>query len=148
MEIILHRNVEKLGKPGDVVSVKDGYARNFLIPKGLASEAIESNLKMIESEKKHKLLQVEKKIREAKKLAEKIAGASCTVTVEAMEEEDKLYGSITTVEIAKALEVEGIKISKDLIHLNEPIDKLGIYDVKVVLHPEVTTKVRVWVTKR
>ncbi len=147
MEIILRQNIEKVGKVGDIVKVKDGYARNFLIPKGLASEAIKSNLKIIESEKKQKLLQHEKKIREAKKLAEKITGTSCTVAVEVMED-DKLYGCLSSTDIVKALEVEGIKIDKNLIHFDNPIEKLGIYELKVVLRPEVITKVRVWVTKK
>jgi len=147
MEVILRKDIEKLGKGGDIVKVKDGYARNFLIPKVLALEATKSNLKTIELEKKQKLLQQDKKKREAKKLAETMTGASCTVTVEAMED-DRLYGHVVASDIAKALEIEGVKIDKELIYFDKPIDKLGIYEVDVKLHPEVIATVRVWVTKK
>jgi large subunit ribosomal protein L9 len=147
MEVILRKQIEKLGKPGDIVKVKDGYARNLLIPKGWALEATKRNLAMIEMEKRQKLTQQEKKKREAQKLSAQINGASCTVSVEAMED-DSLYGHITASEIATALEVEGVRINKDLIRIEKPIEKLGIYEVDVVLHPEVKTKVRVWVTRK
>jgi len=147
MQVLLRQDIEKLGKSGDVVKVKDGYARNFLLPKGLVLEATKSNLAIIELQKKQKQLKAEKQIKEAKKLADRLAKVSCTVVARAMED-DKLYGNIIASDIAKALEIEGIKIDKELIRIDKPVDKLGIYEVDVVLHPEVRTKVRVWVTKK
>ena len=147
-EVILKTEVGKLGKSGDVVKVKNGYARNFLLPKGLALEANAANLKKIEQEKKAQESQKENIKQEAQKLAEQISGASYTVSVEAMEDE-KLYGEISSVDISQAIETEkNIKIDKKDIIIKEPIQSLGIYEIEIRLHPEVSTKVRVWVTKK
>lgn len=147
MEVILRQDVNKLGKVGNVIKVNDGFARNFLIPRGLVIEANAGNLKKIESENKYKQQQLEKKVLDAKKIAEKIQGMSCTVTAEAMDDE-RLYGSVSTSDVANALGVEGVKIDKELIHFETPIDKLGIYELEIKLHPEVSAKVRVWVTRK
>jgi large subunit ribosomal protein L9 len=143
MKIVLRKNVEKIGKSGDVVSVKDGFARNFLLPNGFALLATKNNISRVEEEKKklEKSKEIEKN--KAQDLANKIQGFSCTITAEAQDE--VLYGSVTALEIAKALEVEQIKVDKKDILLEEPIKKLGIYEIEVRLHPEVKTKVKVWV---
>jgi len=147
-EIILKKDVQKLGKVGEVVKVKDGFARNFLIPKGLAVEVSPTNLKRLEHEKKQKEAQKEKVKQDAQKLADQISGLSCTVSVEAADD-DKLYGDITPTEIIQAIETEkNIKIDKKSIVVKEPIQALGIYEVEVKLHPEVSTKVRLWVTRK
>lgn len=147
-EVILSRDIERIGRAGEIIKVKDGYARNFLIPNGLAMEVTPGNLRKLEQDKKQKELQVEKVKQEAASIAEKISGMSCTVTAEASED-DKLFGSITAADIARAIETEkNIKVDKKSVLLEEPIHTLGIYEVDVKLHPEVTTKVRVWVTRK
>lgn len=147
MEVILCQNVTSLGSVGDVVKVKDGYARNYLIPKKLAFIATASNLKRIEQQKKIKQVQDQQEKKLAEELAEKLSKVSCTVTVE-VNDLDKLYGSVTENEIIKSLEVEGFSIDKKQIMLEKPIEELGIFEVNVKLHQEVTTKVRLWVTKK
>ena len=147
-EIILKTDVQKVGKSGDIVKVKDGFARNFLIPKGLAVEMSSANLKKLEHEKEKKQLQIEKIKQQAQKIADEISGLSCTVAVEATED-DKLYGDITQSEIIQAIETEkNIKIDKKFVVIKEPIQSLGIYEVEIKLHPEVSAKVRLWVTRK
>ncbi len=146
MEVILTQDVEKLGKTGSVVKVKSGYARNFLIPQKLAYLATHVNLKIIErQEKKRKALDDQRK-KEAREYAEKLEKISCTVNVE-VNDLDKLYGSVTEADIAKAIKAEGFTIDKKDIVLEKPIEELGIFDVGIKLHPEVTAKIRLWVTK-
>ena len=147
MEIILAKDVEKLGKTGDVIKVKDGFARNFLLPQGMACLATDANLKKIEREKANKAVQEEKIKNAAEELAQKLGKISCTVAVE-VNDLEKLYGSISENDIAKAIEVEGFTIDKKSISLEKPIEELGIYEVNVRLHPHVTAKVRLWVTKK
>lgn len=147
MEVILGEDIRRLGKIGDVVQVKDGYARNYLIPQKKAYLATSANLKKIEKEKEKKDALIKQKEQEAKELAEKLKGISITVPVE-VNDLEKLYGSVTELDIAKVLEAEGYTIDKDWIKLQKPIEELGIYEVDVTLHPEVTTQVRIWVTKK
>lgn len=147
MNVILFKEVDHLGKVGDVVKVKDGFARNFLFPQKMAYAATPDNLKRIEQQKtKEAALNAQKK-KEAEELAEKLSKLSCTVTVE-VNDLDKLYGSVTETDVAKALEVEGFLIDKKAIVLEKTIDELGIYDVGVKLYPEVTAKIRLWVAKK
>jgi large subunit ribosomal protein L9 len=147
MEIILNENVRKLGKVGDVVKVKDGYARNFLLPRKLASLATLENRKRVALQKAKKAQADAKAKQEAQTLADKLAKISCTVTVE-VNDRDKLYGAITDAEIIKALEVEGFSIDRKTIVLENPIEELGIFEVGVKLHPEVLAKFRLWVAKK
>ena len=147
MEVILCQDLEKIGKVGDVIKVKDGYARNFLIPKKMAYVATPANLKKLEQEKIKRLAGEEKKKKEAENLAQNLAKVSCTISVE-VNDLEKLYGSVSEVDIARALEAEGYAIDKKAIFLEKPIEELGIYEVNVKLHAQVTTKVRVWVTKK
>lgn len=146
MKIILVKDIKGLGKIGDVATVKDGYARNFLIPKGFAKAANASNLKMVEEEKKRLTRLKEKEKKEFLQLADKINSASCTIPVRAGQE-DKLFGAVTTDAVARACEAEGIKIDKHNIQLEHPINKLGVYHVGVKLHPEVSATLKVWVVK-
>ena len=145
IKVILRKKIDKLGKDRDIVIVKDGFARNFLLPKGLALIATKDNINKIEQEKRKLEHNREIEKNKAKELADKLQGFSCTITVEA--KDDNLYGSITAVEILKALEDEQLNIDKTDILLEEPIEKLGIYEVEVKLHPEVSTKIKVWVVK-
>jgi large subunit ribosomal protein L9 len=147
MEIILRKDVEKIGKSGEVIKVKEGFARNFLLPRGLAFVATNQNLKRLEQEKQQRQVFAEKEKRLAEELAKKLSGASCTVAVD-VNENEKMYGSVTAAEIVKSLEAESFKIDKNAILLEKPIEELGIFEIEIKLHPEVKTKIRLWVTKR
>lgn len=147
MEVILCQQVPKVGKIGDVVKVKDGFARNFLLPNKLACPATPANKRRVEHEKATRMKEYEASKQQAQELADKVSKVSCTVTVE-VNDLDKLYGSVSEIDIAKALEVEGLTIDRKIIELEKPIDELGIFEVGVKLHPEVTAKVRVWVAKK
>ncbi|MBP7055991.1 MAG: 50S ribosomal protein L9 [Candidatus Omnitrophica bacterium] len=147
MKVILLQNVDRLGKIGDVVNVKEGFARNFLIPQKKASVATEGNVKLLEALKKKKAVEEKKILDAAKSLAEKIAGMSLTMPAQAGEEE-KLFGSISADMIAKSLADEGVKIDKKDIVIDEPIKKLGVFQVTVKLHPEVKASLKVWVVKQ
>jgi len=146
MEVILKTDVDKIGKSGSVVDVKDGFARNFLLPNGLAIPCTSSNLKKIEDEKQKKVLDYEKTKKEAQGLQAKLAALSLTIPVLAQDE--KAYGSITINDIAQALKDEGFEIDKNCILLDEPIKSLGIYEVSIRLHSEVTAKVKIWIVKK
>ncbi len=146
MKVILTNNIDKLGKIGDVVTVNEGYARNYLLPKNLAKEATAGNMKGLEGLKKKQAALEAKKVEEAKTLADKISSLSVTITAQAGEE-DKLFGSVTSDMIAMALEAEGVKVDKKDIALDEPIKKLGSYQIVVKVIPEVKATLRVWIVK-
>lgn len=147
MELILIQDVPKLGKTGEVVKVKDGYARNLLLPKRLAYPATEENRKKLEQLERKKQLEREQEKQAAEQLAERLNKASCTINVE-VNDLDKLYGAVSEADIAKVLEAEGFKTDKRDILLEKPIEELGIFEVGVKLHPQVTAKIRLWVTKK
>lgn len=147
MEVILNKDVNRLGKAGQVVKVKDGFARNFLIPNGLAILKTQANLKKLEQEKERRLLELEKAKKQAEELKGRLANLSLTIPV-LIQEEDKIYGSITPLDLAAALKEEGFDIDKNSIILDEPIKSLGIYEVSVKLHPEVLAKIKIWVVKK
>ncbi len=144
MKIILRSNIDKLGKIGDIVSVKDGYARNYLLPRSLAYYAKEGMMKRIEIEKKQYLRQVEKIKTVAEELAVKLADVQLTVAMK-VSEEGKLYGSVTNQMLAIELADKGFDVEKKYIFIEEPIRTLGVFDVKVKLHSEVNATVKVWV---
>jgi ribosomal protein L9 len=146
MKVILTQTVDKLGKIGDIVTVKEGYARNYLLPKNVAKEATPGNMKILDSLKKKQALETAKKIEEASALAKKIGALSITINAKAGEEE-KLFGAVTTEMISIALGNEKIVIDKKDIVLDEPIKKLGVYQVGVKVHPEVKASLRVWIVK-
>jgi large subunit ribosomal protein L9 len=146
MKVILKADIERLGKVGEVVTVAAGYARNFLMPRELAFEATEKNLARIEVDKK-RYVKVQAKARlEAEALAAKLAALSLTIRQPAGES-DKLFGTVTTMDIATALEKEGFSIDRKQISIEEPIKTLGIYTVPVKLAPEVSSAVKVWVVR-
>lgn len=147
MEIILLQDVEKLGKEGDALTVKDGYARNYLIPRKLAAVSTPEEVKKIER-KKEKKAKGEKKLKvQAEEIANKISLLSCTMAVESGVE-DKIFGTVTTDMIRNALRQEGMEVDKRHITIEEPIKALGVYQVKIKLHPEVTAPLRIWVVKK
>ncbi|MDP2922898.1 MAG: 50S ribosomal protein L9 [Candidatus Omnitrophota bacterium] len=147
MKVVLIKNVEKLGKEGDIIEVKDGYARNFLIPTGVALRAIKGSFHEIEEMKKRKVKSEEKGKKEAIALKEKIEEISITLTTEVKEGEE-IYGSISEPQILRALKEEGFELDKGKLTLDEPIKKLGVYNLKVKLHPAVEANLRVWVMKK
>lgn len=147
MEVILNQDVDKLGKSGQIIKVKDGFARNFLIPNNLALPVTAANIKRLEAEKQKRLAQSDKIKKEAQVLEEKLSALSLTIPVLAKEEEG-LYGSVSVTEILRALKDEGIDLDKNAIILQSPIKSLGIYEVSVKLHPEVTAKLKIWVVKK
>lgn len=144
VQIILRRDVENLGEAGDVVDVKPGYARNFLIPRGLALRATEGNLRRLEEERRHAVRAARREKERAEELATELEGRSVTFTVLAGEE-GKLFGSVTTADIAEALAEEGLEIDRRTLRLEEPIKQLGVYRVPVDLHADVRPEIKVWV---
>ena len=147
MEIILRQAVENLGKPGDVVKVKPGYARNYLLPRGLAYEATPGNLKRIQQER-DRLEAAENARRDtAQGLAEKFEQVSLTFSAR-VGEEGKLFGSVTAADIAQQLEAQGFHVEKRQIDLHEPIKALGVYRIPIRLHADVKPEIRVWVIKQ
>jgi len=147
MKVILIEDVKKLGSMGEVVQVKSGYARNFLFPKKLARPATESNLNIIEEIKRKKESAIVKEKKLAEELRDKLSLVSCTIAVEAGDD-DRIFGSVTAQDIARSFEAEGFSIDKRKFILEEPIKKLGVYQVSVKLHPEVSGDVKVWVVKK
>ena len=143
-ELLLMENVPNLGSEGDIVNVADGYARNYLVPKGLGEKvtvgARAKLAKLMEQRAEERKLQ----LAGARVLAKKLAEVSCTITVKTGEEE-KLYGSVTNADIAKSLSEQGIEIDRHIIVLEEPLKELGVFDVKVKLHADVDATVKVWI---
>jgi len=146
MEVILQEYVANLGDMGDVVRVKDGYARNFLIPRGFAYMATEGNKRRIESEKKQRIATATAEHADAELLGEALKTVELHFTAKAGEGE-KLFGSITSTDIAGQLAEKGYKVDKRVIELDEPIKMIGVYRVPIRLHHEVKAEIRVWVVK-
>ncbi len=146
MKIILTEDFESLGTAGDMMKVKDGYARNYLIPKGVAVMATTLNIKNLEHQKRQIHDKLNKAVREAEQMARKIESVSCTVA-KPVGEDEKLFGSVTAIDIQSSLKNEGIDIDKKKIDLDEPLKNLGIFTVPVKVHPQVTANLKVWVVK-
>ena len=142
MKVILIDEIRGLGTRGDVVNVKDGYARNYLLPKNLAREATPGNLKSIEQERKKWALLASQEKDKAQKAAESVKGTKITVT-KRVGEAGQLFGSVTANEIADALAAKGIDVDKRRIELAHPIKTLGTHDVEVRLHREVSAQIQV-----
>ena len=147
MDIILTQNLKDLGNIGDVVKVKDGYARNYLLPRQMAVAATESNVKRMDKEKSKRLAMYEEEKKQAQAKAAEFAKVSLTIAVE-VNDQEKLYGAVSETEILKAFEAEGQKVDKKAIVIEKPVEELGIFEIGVQLHPEVIAKVRLWVTKK
>ncbi|MBC7791785.1 MAG: 50S ribosomal protein L9 [Anaerolineae bacterium] len=147
MEVILRQAVESVGKPGDVVEVKAGYARNYLLPRGLAFLATEGNKKRIAMEKARLEAAENERIGAAQSVANRLEQVSLTFSARVGEEE-KLFGSVTAADIVQQLHAQGFDIEKRQIDLHEPIKSLGVYKVPIKLHAEVKPEIRVWVIKQ
>lgn len=146
MKVILRQDFEQLGKLGEVVEVKDGYARNYLIPRKIAYMATPSALRTLEEEKKQLARKLEKEKTGSEKLAAELEKVSLTIQMK-VGEDDKLFGSVTSQMIADSLQEKGISLDKRWIELDEPIKALGIYEVNVKLPGGVNGKVKVWVVR-
>ncbi|MGZ6291579.1 MAG: 50S ribosomal protein L9 [Syntrophales bacterium] len=144
MKVILKQNVDSLGKAGEAVKVADGYARNYLIPKGLAVEASNWSLKALENEKKQILKKLETERKKAEVMIERLAGVALSLT-RRVGEQDKLFGSVTTKDIEQSLQELGIEIDRKMIILEEPIKTPGEFLAKIKLQPGVTTEIKVTV---
>ncbi|HEY0149209.1 MAG TPA: 50S ribosomal protein L9 [Allosphingosinicella sp.] len=146
MDVILLERIEKLGAIGDVVTVKNGFARNFLLPNGKALRANESNRKVFEANRER----IESQNAERRAEAEKESSTIDGVTVQLIRQASntgQLYGSVSARDLVEALEAEGHKIAKNQIVLNKPIKSIGLQDVKIALHPEVSVTIRVNVAR-
>ncbi len=146
MEVILLQRVEKLGIMGDIVNVKPGYARNFLIPRGLADRATKDRIEHFESMKKQYEAENLKQREEAEKLAKKLEG-TVVEFIRSAGETGNLYGSIRRKDLAEAVTKAGFSIHKDQVKLGEPIKVIGLHNVMIQLHPEVTSEIVVNIAK-
>ena len=142
MKVILTDEIRGLGTRGDIVTVKDGYARNFLIPKKLAREATPGNLKAIEQERKKWALLAQEEKAVAQKAADAVKGTKVTIQ-KRVGDHGQLFGSVTANEIADALEAKGVHVEKRRIELDHPIKTLGVHDVEVRLHRDVNAQIQV-----
>ncbi len=147
MQVILLKDVERLGKMGEIVKVKDGYGANFLIPRKMAKRVTRMSVKFLDDEKRKAALKQKRVKEKLEKEKEKLEGVSCTITVAAGEDE-KIFGTITTEMIKESYAQEGVEIDKKQIHIPEHINKLGVYNINIKLHPEVTANVKLWVVKK
>ncbi|MFC1867634.1 50S ribosomal protein L9 [Thermodesulfobacteriota bacterium] len=142
MKVILSQDMDDLGLEGDTVKVANGYARNYLIPKGFALEANNQNIKLMEMQRKKIEIKRFKAKEDAEKIREEIAGIMITIS-QKVGEEDKLYGSVTSMDIAARMEEKGITIDRRKIILDKPIKRMGEFDVPIKLYPEVMGSVKV-----
>ncbi len=146
MKIILKTDLEKLGKAGDIVEVKRGYARNYLIPKGFAVEATASNLKLVEQEKAALQRRLQKEIDEAKAFAAQLENVEITAKVQ-VGEENRVFGAVTNQTVSDLLAEKGFDVDRKKILLEEPIKQLGVFDIPIKLHSEVEAKIKLWVVR-
>ncbi len=146
MELILKQPFEKLGNIGERVKVSNGYARNYLIPKGLAIEATKQNIAALEREQNLIEQRKKKKLMSAEKIANKIRSLSCVLKRQAGEQ-DKLFGSVTSIDIADFLKGQGVEIDRKKIQLEEPIRTLGTQRVPIKVHPDITVELKVKIQK-
>ncbi|MDH4142684.1 MAG: 50S ribosomal protein L9 [Actinomycetota bacterium] len=146
MEVILRQDIDDLGKAGSIVKVKDGYGRNFLLPRGLAYQATAGNKRRVEAEARQRGEMLSREKDDAEAFAARLAAADLTFQAQAGEG-DKLFGSITSADIAAKLAELGHVVDKRIIDLPEPLKMVGVYKVPIRLHAEVRPEVRVWVVK-
>lgn len=146
MDVILRQKIEKLGDVGDIIRVKPGYARNYLIPKGMAVTASQGNINMVKAQKKKVDFQQMKAADKARAIADVLSTLKLSATVQ-VGKEDRVFGSVTAITIAELLKKQGIDVNKKDVLLDEPIKALGIYNVPVKLHHDVEAEVKVYVIK-
>jgi|SRR5436190_1203025 len=144
VELMLAENIPSLGEQGEIVRVKRGFARNYLLPNGLATVATAANKEMVERHKKRQDALTQQKLKDLKVMADKVRDYSVTLEANATED-GHLYGSIVAVDIAKALKAANYPVEPDHVKLDGPLKELGMYTIKLQFAPEVTTDVKVWV---
>jgi large subunit ribosomal protein L9 len=143
-EIILLKDVEHLGKTGDIVNVADGYARNYLLPRGFGEAVSEAAKRKLVKIHKENTLAKATEISAATQMLASLEGVQCTIAVK-VTEDDRMYGSVTEDDIVASLEELDIKLPKNFIVLEEHIKELGVFDIEVKLHPEVSGSFKLWV---
>jgi large subunit ribosomal protein L9 len=146
IQVVLQSDMDNLGKSGDVVRVRPGYARNFLIPRGLAMPATKGNIARIDEIKRRAAARTAEELTEAQEVAKKLEAVSVKIA-RAVGEENKMYGSVTSRDIEEAFRAAGVAVDRKKIHLPEPLKELGLAEVEVKLHPKVSAKLRVEVVK-
>jgi len=146
IKVILRKDIERIGKAAEIVSVKEGFARNYLFPRNLAILATKENISKIEKEKSRDEQKRELLKKQAEQQVKSLENYSCTIAVEAQDE--NLYGAVNAQDIVEALAEDNINISKDCVLLDKPIKKLGIYEVELKLFQDVRAKIKVWVVKK
>jgi large subunit ribosomal protein L9 len=144
VELLLAENVPALGQQGEIVRVKRGYARNYLLPQGLATVATEANKRMVDLHRQRQEELAKKKVAQIRKLADDVSKYSVTIEANATDE-GHLYGSVLAGDISKSLKTAGYAVEPEHIFLEGPLKELGMYTVKIQLHPEVESDVKVWV---
>jgi len=147
MKIILKEKIEKLGNKNDIIEVKDGYARNYLLPKKMALKATKANMNVINELERVKARKEKSVVLTAQKLAEKLKNVSLTISMEAGEDE-KIFGSVTTQKIAELLEEKGFNIDKHKVVIETPIKNLGVFNTQIKLHTDIVAEVKLWVVKK
>jgi len=147
VKVILQEDVNNLGAIGDVVSVSDGYGRNFLIPRGLAVRADEKNVRHLEHTRRIIARKKASRLADAQAIADKLDGVAVSIKRTAGDDSDKLFGSVTNRDVADALAAEGFEVDKRAIELTEPIKSIGIFQVPVRLHSEISASVKVYVIR-
>ncbi len=147
MDIILKEDVHNLGKSGELVTVRDGYGRNYLLPQGKAIAATKKNVTQLEHEKKLIAARNAKLLKDAQSIAERLAAIEITIQRQAGAE-DKLFGSVTARDVEEALAEKGVKLDRKKIDLSEPIRSLGMYTLDAKLSSDVTGKIKVWVVAK
>lgn len=146
MDVLLKTSIEKLGLVGDVVSVKPGYARNYLLPTGRAVPVNKANLEMIEHDRIAALAEEEARFTNLRGLADAVAQTSVTIEGKA-NEEGHLFGSVSAAQIGEALREKGLAIDDKMIRLDTPLKEIGVFDVTVHLHADVEVQTKVWVVQ-
>ncbi len=144
MKVILVKDVEGWGTVGDIIDVKRGFARNYLIPKGLAYEAKDNYVKMVEEILRQKSRKLQKEKEKAEELAKQLDGMEIVIT-RPVGTTGKLFGSVSTADIAEALKEKGIEVERKKIMLRSPIKNIGAYNIQIRLHPEVSATIKVHV---
>jgi large subunit ribosomal protein L9 len=147
MQVILRDDMDNLGKSGEVVNVKPGYARNYLLPRGLAIKATAGDIKRVEHEKKIIAARTAKLAKESQAEADKLSAVSVSIAV-AVGEDDRLYGSVTSRDVAEALKDRGVIVDPKKVVLDEPLKALGLAEVPIKVGRGVTATVKVWVVKK
>lgn len=147
MKVILQQDVHNLGRLGDIVKVREGYARNFLVPRGLAVMADEGNVRRLEHQKRVAAARAARLLADARALADRIGQTAVSIKVQAGEE-GKLFGAVTNRDIAEAMAAEGVSVDRRQVELAEPIKQIGVFMVPVRLHADVTGSVKVYVIQQ